>query len=169
MGGNVQSWQLVQVTTPAPTAPAVANPSGQPAFLGFGLTTPFVRGANDFASAAGVELVKSCVSQVLGTIGDTPISGGELPWRTEFGSALERMRHRNQDYMFVELARTYVVDAITRWEPRALVKTVRLGQSTSNARQASIFVTFDVIRANVPGNAVVAADQTVEIPIPGGA
>jgi hypothetical protein len=64
------------------------------------------------------------VIQVLATEGATPLSSGELPWRTDFGSALHLLRHQRNDDLLAELARVYVRDALKRWVPEAeLVET----------------------------------------------
>jgi phage baseplate assembly protein W len=72
---------------------------------------------NDVASEVGSNLLISKVKQVLLTGGDTPRSGGELPWRTAFGASLGLLRHQASGAVLEELARVYVRDAITRWLP----------------------------------------------------
>ena len=57
-------------------------------FLGVGLLSPFRRGARDFVSGGGVELVRSSVRQILGTRAAVGKFAGELPWRPNFGSKL---------------------------------------------------------------------------------
>jgi len=58
--------------------------------LGNGLVHPFRRVASsDFVSAEGEPLIRSCISQILGT------RVGELRWRPAFGINLEQYRHRN--------------------------------------------------------------------------
>ena len=73
----------------------------------------------DFASGSGTELLASKVRQALMTEGTTPVSTGELPWRTAFGSALHLLRHQRNDAALAELARVYVRDALRRWVPEA--------------------------------------------------
>lgn len=91
-------------------------------FLGFGLTRPFQRdGRADFAAADGEQLVRGAVGQVLGTVGASELTPGEMPWWTEFGSLLYRLRHQKNDSVLQELGRVYVVDALKRWEPRVIV------------------------------------------------
>ena len=106
-------------------------------FLGFGLLRPFRRDQKtDFAAGGGEAVVRSAVGQILGTIGSSDFTQGELPWRTEFGSLLHLLRHQKNDRILEELARVYVVDALKRWEPRVVV-TSRLtvsSQSFSPAR-----------------------------------
>jgi phage baseplate assembly protein W len=134
-------------------------------FLGFGPVRPFRRDLRaDFAAAGGEQLVRSAVGQILGTVGSSEVSDGELPWRTEFGSALTRLRHQKNDHVLAELARVYVVDALKRWEPRVIVKTVSVTRQVQDGENIlAIHLCYDVISANTPGNNVLLADveQTV--------
>ena len=83
------------------------------------IVLPFRRDLkNDVASGVGRKLLISKVKQVLLTGGDTPRSGGELPWRTAFGAGLGLLRHQASGAVLEELARVYVRDAIARWLPR---------------------------------------------------
>src|SRR5574340_1155777 len=88
--------------------------------LGYGLIRPFRHdGRNDFAAAGGVVLVRAAVGQILGTMaGNGTTTQGEIPWRTEFGSLVHLLRHRKLDATTQALARTWVTDALARWEPR---------------------------------------------------
>ncbi|MGE0324085.1 MAG: hypothetical protein AB7K71_36015 [Polyangiaceae bacterium] len=80
------------------------------------LLTPFRRDKkSDFASGTGEDLLASKVRQTLLTEGATQRSSGELPWRTNFGSALTLLRHQRNDVALKELARVYVRDALRRW------------------------------------------------------
>lgn len=80
------------------------------------LLTPFRRDLkSDFASGTGEDLERSKVTQVLATEGATPRTSGELPWRTNFGSALHLLRHQRNDEALGELARVYCQDAIKVW------------------------------------------------------
>jgi len=94
------------------------------------LLVPFRRDKKrDFASGVGAELLASKVRQVLATEGDGPLSSGELPWRTAFGSQLDRLRHQRSDLVLVELARVYVQDALRKWLPEAEVTHVELSRN----------------------------------------
>ncbi len=54
-------------------------------FLGFGLLRPFRRDfRSGFAAAGGADVIKSAVGLVLGTIGASHFTQGELPWRTDY-------------------------------------------------------------------------------------
>src|SRR4051794_584912 len=94
-------------------------------FLGFGLVRPFRGdGRADFLAAGGESVIRSAVGQILGTVGASDGTPGEIPWRTDFGSLLHRLRHQKNDSVLQELARVYVVDALKRWEPRIIVTAV---------------------------------------------
>ena len=82
-----------------------------------GLIDTFVRGANDFASAGGLDLELANLNQLLGT------EKGELPHRPEFGLGLERLRHVRNDDALAELAAAIVRDGVTRWTPNLTLLT----------------------------------------------
>lgn len=134
-------------------------------FLGFGLTRPFQRdGRADWAAAGGEQLVRSAVGQVLGTIGASEIIPGEVPWRTDFGSLLHRLRHQKNDGVLQELGRVYVVDALKRWEPRVVVTNVRITREQHDGENVlAIRLRYDVTSTNLPGNSVILSgiDQIV--------
>ena len=104
--------------------------------VGRGLTRPFRRDQKlDFANDGGVGIIAANVGQILGTLcAGGASTGGELPWRTEFGSLLHILRLRNNDESLVEEAKAYVVDAIQRWEPRARITSLRIDQDFANSR-----------------------------------
>lgn len=143
-------------------------------FLGFGVTRPFRRDKKgDFASAGGAALVISAVGQILGTRGAIPGAAqqGELPWRSAFGSQIHTLKHAPNIVILRELARTHVLDALKRWEPRVIVRSVdakRLDVTTAGqARGVEIKVKFNLIASNVPGNEVLfAEDLTTTVVIP---
>lgn len=136
-------------------------------FLGFGLLRPFQRDARDFAAAAGEQLVRSAVGQVLGTIGATENTPGELPW-TEFGSLLHRLRHQKNDSVLQELARVYVVDALKRWEPRVIVTDVRVSREQHDGENVlAIRLRYDVVSTNTPGNNVILSGVEQSIVVGG--
>jgi len=136
-------------------------------FLGFGLTLPFRRDLrSDFAAAAGELLVRSAVGQILGTVGSSDFTQGELPWRTDFGSLLHVLRYQRNDTVLQELARVYVVDALKRWEPRVIVTGVQITREQHDGENVlSLRLRYNVISANTPGNNVILSgiDQTVRL------
>lgn len=113
-----------------------------------------------------MEDIQSCVGQILGTrcsAGD--VQGGELPWRTDFGSRLHQLRHRNNDAILSELARVYVVEALQRWEPRVRIKAVAVTRESSENGEnvLAVRLRYDIITANVDGNQVVVRDVSQEV------
>ena len=126
-------------------------------FLGFGLLRPLRRDQKaDFAAAGGEQLIRSAVGQILGTIGASDATPGELPWRTEFGSLLYRLRHQKNDSVLQELARVYVVDALKRWEPQVVVTSVNVTREKQDGENVlAIRIRYDVISTNTPGNNVI--------------
>jgi phage baseplate assembly protein W len=142
--------------------------SQTPAFLGAGLLRPFVRDQKqDFANGSFVDLVRASVGQILGTRAsdDSGEHQGELEWRPDFGSKLYLLQHRKGP-LLSELARFYVVEALSRWEPR--VASVRASASFDPIqRLLTVDLLYDIITANVAGNNVVAANvaQSVNIAV----
>jgi hypothetical protein len=128
-------------------------------FLGFGLTRPFQRDLrSDFAAAGGEQLVRSAVGQILGTVGSSDFTQGELPWRTDFGSLLHVLRHQRNDNVLQELARVYVVDALKKWEPQVVVTSVQSTREQHDGENIiAIRLQYNVISANTPGNNVILA------------
>jgi hypothetical protein len=136
-------------------------------FLGFGLVRPLRRdGRADWLAAGGEPLIRSAVGQILGTVGASDGTSGELPWRTDFGSLLHRLRHQKNDSVLQELARVYVVDALKRWEPRIVVTAVTVQREQHNGENVlAIRLRYDVIATNTPGNNVIlyGIDQMVHV------
>lgn len=147
------TWPL----QPDPAAPAVTTPStgssqaaasvarGLPAFLGKGLLRPFIRDQkSDFATGDGLALLESCIGQTLGTKGQSVHGPGELPWRTDFGSRLHLMRHRNNTAALQAFASVAVQEALDAWEPRVRVTDVKV-LPTANPRVLVVRTLFDLV------------------------
>lgn len=124
-------WPLAPDEEPALPAPAAAEPAaaaaerGQLAFLGYGILRPFRRDEkNDFANAGGLRLLDARLGQILGTKADSVAGAGELPWRTEFGSRLHILRHRNNSDGLSDLAAAIATEAIEKWEKNVVVLEV---------------------------------------------
>lgn len=136
---------------------------GDPAILGYGLLVPFRRGANDFQSAGGEELVKASIRTILGTRCGSATTQGEIPFNQALGSLLPLLRHENMDDPAIdELARYYVVDAIRRNEPRVRLREVRFVKAPADYSY-TIIIRYDVIDRNVSGNRVLVRDVTQEV------
>lgn len=131
--------------------------NGTDGILGFGPPGPALRRdrKNDFAAAGGEALVRAAVQQLLGTVGASDFTQGELPWRTEFGSLLFLLRHQKNDVALQELAKVYGADALRRWEPRVVVNNLTVKRlEDGEGNKLSIRLRHDVIQRNVPGNQV---------------
>lgn len=83
--------------------------------LGTSVALPLCFDGRDLARASGAGLRAAQARHLLLT------ESGELPWRTDFGAGLGRLRHRRLDGVLVELARIDVRDAFRRWLPAAIV------------------------------------------------
>ncbi len=136
-------------------------------FLGFTILSPFRRDrTTDFAAAGGEQLVRSAVQQILATIGASDFTQGEIPWRTEFGSLLYLLKNQKNDIALQELAKVYVRDALSRWEPRVVVTDLKIDRlDDSNGNKLAIKLRYNVIQKNSPRNAVYlqGVEQTVAI------
>lgn len=94
--------------------------------LGVGMVRPFFRASHgDVCSDQGVNLVLSNLGQILGTAKRT------LPWRTDFGSDLERLRHMRNTPALRDVAAVNVRDAFSLWEPRARLKSLDVAKPAS--------------------------------------
>lgn len=155
---------IPEATTTASGSAAAAS-SGKAggeadAFLGYGLITPFQRdGKTDFASAGGARLLRSVVGQILGMRAWGPGIQGELPWRQDLGSQLERVRYK-KGIVLQELSRVYVQDALEKHDPRIRVSRTVL-EFNQETRVQTIRVFFDLINVNAPGNQVLLKDAEV--------
>jgi phage baseplate assembly protein W len=121
-------------------------PSQQPVLnshklLGTGLIRPLTRGS-DWSRGVGAEVVLSNVGEVLGTI------PGTMPWLPEFGCKVHQLRHRSNTPATKELARLYVEQAMTKWEPRAKVTKVELldGESRQQVIAIRIVCRLDLLQ-----------------------
>lgn len=132
--------------------------------FGRGLIRPFVRdGQGDFANSDGIELVRASVGQVLGTVGSSSITSGEIPWRPEFGSVLTALRFRSLDETTVELARVHVGDALRNWLPRIQVRDIQV-RTDFDRSLLVVTVHYDILSSN--RQSVVAPSQSTTASIP---
>lgn len=163
------TWPIIPDAPPANDSSSALIPSSSSpidSFLGYGLLAPLRRDQkNDFANAGGELLVRSCVSQILGTEASSDYTEGELPWRPEFGSLLHLGKHRHGS-LLQELVARWAMDALARWEPRVKVSAV-VSTFDPETRILSVFLRYNVIDENVPGNNVIleGIEQTVQLPI----
>ena len=126
-------------------------------FLGRGLITPLRRlGPADFSSGAGILLVRSCIRQIIST------RRGELPWKPQFGTLVDRMRHKINNEALETAVASDLMEAITAWEPRVNQVSIAVKRS-GNMLVATI--DWAIISTNIPGNQVVLGPDTFEVPV----
>ena len=90
-----------------------------------GISRPFRReDRRDIHSADTIELIEANLGQILLTRAASEHSEGEVVWRQSMGSKMHLLRHRNVNPAFAELARMWILEAITQNEPRAVVEDV---------------------------------------------
>ena len=170
MSHPTSTWPLADPTIPpvgpeAPSAPAI-RPFSALDHFGKGLIHPFRRDKKgDFANQSGPELVKSAVSQILGTFASSDISEGEVPWRPDFGSLLYLLRHQPNNAMLQELARIHVAEAVGRWEPRVRITDVRTSKTKTNTSDDTleIAVRFNFIDLNTGKVVFENLEMTIQI------
>lgn len=101
-----------------------------PDILGYGLMAPFIRSNADFYNDGSFEHLDSMISQVLGVMGGNDYIEGELPWRNDFGSQLHLLRHKNNTDVVQELARIYIIEALSKWLPQIIVEDIIMNKKT---------------------------------------
>lgn len=126
-------------------------------FLGNGLTIPLRRlGATGFLSASGVALVRSCIRQIVGT------RRGELRWRPQFGTLLEKHKHKPNNEALEELIKDEIKNALATFEPRLNKIDLSVNRDGSTI---VVSITWNVIDKNIPGNQVLLGPDTFEVTI----
>ena len=104
-----------------------------PNSLGCGIVCPFrFTSSQDFATAEGPTLVKSDLLELVG------IESGEVPWRPDLGTRLNRLRHRSNTQALGALARVSVDQAVSRYEPRIRVKSVSMPRPIDNKTEIHV-------------------------------
>ncbi|MCI4340179.1 MAG: GPW/gp25 family protein [Thermoplasmata archaeon] len=158
----MNAWPLLEdpLTPPVVAPPASKAETGRDLRTGAvsrGLVTPFVRGPSDFTSGTGAEVVRSNVRQILGTLAGSDDTDGELPWRWEFGSLLRVLRARLNSAVLEEQSRYFVGQAISRWEPRARVRSVTVDR---DGEKHFIRLRWDLVASNDPSRVLVPGLET---------
>ena len=122
-------------------------------FLGCGIVTPFRRGSKDIVNDCEVELVRSAVSQILGTRAAHGDFLGDLPWRPDFGNKLWILRHRMNDTTLRGQVVAYVLEALSG-EPRVHVTEIESEPNPDAPNELQVRVSYQVISENVDDNRV---------------
>ena len=95
-----------------------------------------------FTPFTGIDTIRASIVHILGT------RIGERVHLYDFGSRMAELVFEPNDSIFVAMARSYVDEALARWEPRiSVVSTDVVLDPTNNA--ASIRITYK-IRGPVP-------------------
>lgn len=129
-----------------------------------GIVTPFQRDQiSDFASGTGAALLRSKIGQILGTRGDSDFVQGELPWRTDFGSLLQMVRHSNNDDVAAELARVYAADAVARWLPSVRITAADIVRERTSDGENTLAIRF-LFEVRDARSTLVAADA-LDVPV----
>jgi phage baseplate assembly protein W len=97
-------------------------------FHGRGLSFPFQLGTAGLSQSAGVQKVEESIRIILGT------QHGERVMRPRFGCNLKSLAFAPNNGSTANLARYYVEEGLTRWEPR--IELVDVAVSNDNLRAA---------------------------------
>lgn len=100
----------------------MSNDLGNPnAYLGRGLAFPFqVNPRGEIALVDGTRDIEQSIRIILGT------RPGERVMRPEFGCRAQELLFEPRDAATESLLQTYVMEALTRWEPRIEVTGVNV-------------------------------------------
>ena len=129
--------------------------------FGRGVLRPLTRNSEgDFANSNDIALVRSEIGQTLGTLASSAVSPGELPWRPEFGSLLYQLRHGNLDDTLVELARSYVAEAIQTWNSRVRIRKLNIVPDLEQ-RTLTIVMSYDILAAR--NRSAVSLNEQVQL------
>lgn len=135
-------------------------------YLGAGLVVPFRRdGKDDFVNSVGIDMIQSSLTIILGTLCAGPTNDGEVPYNQQLGTLMSLLRHRNvQDSTTKVLATHYVLDAITRNEPRIKVKSMEF-EPKPDTKRIILRLKYDVVKRDTTGINVIASNISQEIEI----
>jgi phage baseplate assembly protein W len=99
--------------------------------VGRGLAYPLRLGVAGVAESAGAAKVEESIRLVLGT------RPGERVMRPDFGSQLHRLLFAPNTPATADLARYYVTESLTRWEPRIELLDVMV---TADAARGALLI-----------------------------
>ena len=84
-------------------------------FIGTGIAYPLDIKAGFAPIVTGISLIESSLRQILA------IEVGSLPHNPYFGSNLNRLEFQPSDIVVISAGKTYIVEAIKKWEGRVQV------------------------------------------------
>lgn len=108
---------------------------------GRGVSWPFRLGVTGIAESTGVRRVEESIGIILGT------QHGQRAMRPDFGSNLMSLVFAPNNAATANLARFYVEDSLSRWEPRIELQDVAVENDDRNGRLV-ITVTYRLRSTN---------------------
>lgn len=128
-------------------------------FLGIGLIGPLKQSpSGEFEVRAGKELVKESIKAILST--ESRFQGlgffvaPERFMRDDFGVVSKPLKHESLDDEFIALVESRYIEAVERWEPRAVI--VNAETTLFEERNASeTRLEYELVGTNVRDNLVV--------------
>jgi phage baseplate assembly protein W len=117
-----------------------------------GILFPFRRDASDIANSNDIErLTNARIKYILCTKTGPNPGQGDLPWRSNFGSRLWLLRHDADPVVLNEVARSYVIDALRRWEPNIQVESVTVTNANDGVLEIAMTYSIRGVRNDVTG------------------
>lgn len=115
-------------------------------YLGAGIVLPFRRdGKQDFANSSGLEMIRSSLRLILGTMCAGPENEGEIRFNQRLGTLIQTLRHRNiDDPATQEIAVHYVYEAIRDNEPRVIPLDFRVDKD-ADRNQMKLRLAYKVV------------------------
>lgn len=127
----------------------------QDKLIGTGLQSPNMINSSTggFNSNGGFDRINQSICHILGT------RIGERFFLPEFGSRLYELVFEPNDYIFEDMLKLYIQDALSKWEPRIKVLEVTPDLSKGNTVPVNIY--YNLINTNVTNNYVYSFNREV--------
>lgn len=117
-------------------------------FLGKGIAHTLSFSATGGVTASdGISHVNQSIQQILST------SVGERFMRPDFGSKLRGLLFMGNHDVYRALARQYITQTLTKWEPRLVITNIEFFDET-DMHILPIKISYRLISSNVEGNLV---------------
>lgn len=132
-------------------------------YLGIGLYGPLRIGSSgDLDVKAGIDLIAESVKAIISTgsrfKNEQYFISGQRFMRDDFGSTQRVLKHENLDENTVALAESIYIEAIEKWEPRAIVGDIST-EIDLNAQKLKTRITIKAKGTNDKKNIVVIRDS----------
>ena len=116
-------------------------------FIGEGIIFPFVvnsTGGTD--TFTGIELIEASIIQILS------FPRGMKFFNEKFGARLDALIEEPSDLITITLLRTFLTDAITKYESRIKLTNIKILPDSNNRTKYNVEVTFRIRNSKVIGS-----------------